>query len=91
MAVASDISELVAGGIPKTGEKLLTSPLRESHIVPLITSNLNKTLSLLLRLRRLLLPLISEKNSFFHELWNGCVFFKLLNSIINPYFKSIRT
>ena len=65
MAVASDISELVAGGIPKTGEKLLTSPLCESHIVPLITSNLNKTLSLLLRLRRLLPSLISEKKSNF--------------------------
>ena len=44
MALARDISELVAGGVPNTGENDRTSPLCESHIVPLMIFNLNKAL-----------------------------------------------
>ena len=44
IAVARDMSELVAGGVPNTGENDRTSPLCESHIVPLMIFNLNKAL-----------------------------------------------
>ena len=44
IAAASDMSELVAGGVPNTGENDRTSPLCESHIVPLMIFNLNKAL-----------------------------------------------
>ena len=44
MALARDMSELVAGGVPNTGENDRTSPLCESHIVPLMIFNLNKAL-----------------------------------------------
>ena len=45
MAAISDISELVAGGVPSTRSNLLTSPWCDSQMVPLMIFNLNKTLS----------------------------------------------